>query len=193
MIITILIAVAVIAALFVIVVSLRPSDFRISRSTIISAPPEAAFEQVNDLHRWQQMSPYAKLDPDARYTFAGPPTGTGACLSWSGNSHVGEGKMTIIECRPNELVRMELAFLKPFKATNTVEFTFQEEGNQTQATWSMFGKNKFMCKAMGLFMNMDKMCGTQFEEGLANMKTIAEAGSPKSERASLAFAENGSR
>ncbi len=70
---------------------------------------------------------------------------------------------------------MKLEFLKPFKVTNTAEFMFQEEGDQTKATWSMFGKSKFMCKAMGLFMNMDKMCGSQFEEGLANMKTIAES------------------
>lgn len=68
-----------------------------------------------------------------------------------------------------------LAFLKPFKATNTVEFTFEENGDSTTATWTMFGKNKFMCKAIGMFMNMDKMCGSQFEEGLANMKRIAEA------------------
>ena len=175
MIINIIIAVAVIVALFVIVVASRPSNFRISRSVNISAPPEAAFEQVNDLHRWQEMSPYAKLDPAAIYTFDGPPAGTGASLAWTGNSRVGEGRMTITHSRPNELVRMNLAFLKPFKATNTVEFTFEREGEQTKATWSMFGKSKFMCKAMGLVMNMDKMCGSQFEEGLANMKRIAEA------------------
>ncbi len=175
MIISILIAVAAILAIFTIVVALRPDDFRIARSTSISAPPEAAFAQVNDLHRWQEMSPFAKLDPDAKYTFEGPRTGIGASLAWTGNSKVGEGRLTIIESRPNELVRMKLEFLKPFKVTNTANFTFQKEGAQTKATWSMFGKSKFTCKAMGLFMNMDKMCGSQFEEGLANMKTIAES------------------
>lgn len=193
MIINILIALAAILAVFAIVVALRPDDFRIARSTNISAPVEAAFEQVNDLHRWQEMSPYAKLDPAGKYTYTGPQAGIGASLAWVGNSKVGEGRMTIIDSRPNELVRMKLEFLKPFKVTNTAEFTFEPGDDQTRVTWSMFGKSKFMCKAMGLFMNMDKMCGTQFEEGLANMKTIAEAGSPKSERTSLAFAENGSR
>ena len=31
-----------------------------------------------------------------------------------------------------------------------------------------------MCKAMGIVMNMDKMIGDQFEEGLAQMKANAE-------------------
>lgn len=179
MILYILIALAVLVAVFIVVVSLRPADFRIARSIDISAPPEAAFEQVNDLHRWQAMSPYAKLDLNAKYTFEGPPAGPGASMAWEGNSHVGSGKMTITESRPNELVKMDVEFLKPFKAVNLVDFTFEEAGNQTRATWSMAGQSNFVCKAMGLFMSMDKMCGTQFEEGLANMKKIAEAESQK--------------
>ncbi len=193
MIISILIALAVVVALFVIVVVLRPDHFRITRSTSIFAPSETAFAQVNDLHKWQEMSPYAKLDPTAKYTFGGPQTGTGATLAWTGNSKVGEGRMTIIEIRPNELVRMKLEFLKPFQVTNTAEFAFKEEGDQTKVTWSMFGKSKFMCKAIGLFMNMDKMCGSQFEEGLANMKSIAEAEAQDRESESLAPAGSFSR
>ena len=60
MIINLLIALGLLAVLFVIIVSLRPADFRIARSITISAPPERAFEQVNDLHKWQVMSPYAR-------------------------------------------------------------------------------------------------------------------------------------
>jgi hypothetical protein len=76
---------------------------------------------------------------------------------------------------PGELVKFKLEFLKPFKATNTAEFTFKPEGNQTVVTWIMFGKKKFMGKVMGLIMNCDKMVGGQFEKGLAQMKSVAEA------------------
>jgi hypothetical protein len=175
MIIPILIALAVIAALFVIAVARRPDEFRIARSILTVAAPEAVFAQVNDLHRWQEMSPYVKCDPDAQYTFSGPSSGTGAALAWAGNNKIGEGRMTIIANRPYEFIRMNLEFFKPFKVSNTVEFAFESEGEQTKVTWSMFGRSRFMCKAMGLFMNMDKMCGSQFEEGLANLKAIAEA------------------
>jgi hypothetical protein len=32
-----------------------------------------------------------------------------------------------------------------------------------------------MAKVMGLFVDCDKMCGDQFEKGLAQMKSLAEA------------------
>lgn len=175
MIIKILIILPLLAAIFVVVVALRPADFRVARSISVTGPPAVAFAQANDLHKWQEMSPYAKLDPAAKYTFEGPPAGAGASLSWVGNRQVGQGRMSIAESRANELVRMNLEFLKPFIANNTAEFTFQPDGDRTQVTWSMAGRNNFMCKAAGLFMNCDKMIGSQFEEGLANLKVIAEA------------------
>jgi hypothetical protein len=175
MITSILIALTVIVALFLIVVARRPDEFRIARTVLTVAAPEAAFALVNDLHRWQEISPYVKYDPNAEYTFSGPGSGTGAALAWAGNNKIGEGRMTIIASHPYEFVRMNLQFFKPFKVSNTVEFTFESEGKQTKVTWSMFGRSRFMCKVMGLFMSMDKMCGSQFEEGLANLKAIAEA------------------
>ena len=38
----------------------------------------------------------------------------------------------------------------------------------------MLGEKNFMAKAIGLFMNCDKIVGGQFEEGLAQMKIWAE-------------------
>jgi hypothetical protein len=112
-------------------------------------------------------------------TYDGPPVGTGAGYTWAGNNKVGEGRMTISESRPNEFIRFQLDFLKPFKATNTAEFTFKPEGNQTFVSWSMTGKNNFMFKAAGLFMNMDKLVGGQFEQGLADLKSLCETAAGK--------------
>jgi len=39
----------------------------------------------------------------------------------------------------------------------------------------MDGKNNFMTKAMSLFMNMDKMVGNDFEQGLVNLNSVARA------------------
>jgi hypothetical protein len=88
---------------------------------------------------------------------------------------VGEGRSTITESKPNQVVRFRLEFEKPMKATNTAEFTFQPAGDQTIVTWTMSGKNNFIGKAFGLVVDCDKMCGDQFEKGLAQMKSLAEA------------------
>lgn len=166
--------VAVIGA-FLVIVAMRPSDFRVERSAVVSAPAPVVFAQVNDLHNWDAWSPWAKLDPAAKQTFDGPRAGTGAAFAWVGNSQVGEGRMTITESRPSELIRFRLDFVKPFAGTNTAEFTFTPQGDQTAVTWSMSGRQNFMAKAFCMFMSMDKMVGGQFEQGLAQMKSMAEA------------------
>lgn len=173
------IALALIIVVLLVVVALQPAEFGITRSTTIAAPPETVFEPVNDLHRWNDWSPWAKLDPNAKNTFEGLPSGVGAAFAWSGNNQVGEGRMTITESRANELVRFNMEFVKPMKATNAAEFTFKPERNQTVVTWTMSGKNNFISKAFGLFVNCDKMVGGQFEKGLAQMKSIAETAANK--------------
>lgn len=171
----ILIALVVIVIVFVIVVAMQPTDFRITRSATIAATPEIVFAQVNDFHKWEAWSPWGKLDPAMKQTYEGAPAGTGAIYSWEGNSDVGAGRMTITESRTNEAVVIKLEFIKPFAAVNDTEFNFKPEGNQTAVTWTMSGKNNFMSKAFCLFVNMDKMVGADFEKGLAQMKTVAEA------------------
>lgn len=160
--------------LLLIVAALRPSAFRISRSATVDASPAQAFDKVNDLHEFQTWNPWAKIDPKATETYEGSASGVGAIYRWSGNSHVGAGSMTITEVQPNRLVRMKLEFLKPFKGTNDVEFTFEPEGNQTRVSWTMSGRYVFPAKLFGLFCNMEKMIGGQFEKGLATLKSLLE-------------------
>jgi hypothetical protein len=171
----ILLAIAFIAIIFFVVITGRPDEFIVSRSTKISASPGKAFPHVNDLHKWEAWSPWAKMDPNAKNTFEGSPSGTGAAMSWDGNKKIGAGRMTIIGSEANELIRLKLEFIRPFKAANTAEFTFKPEDNQTVVTWSMTGKNNFFFKAFGLFMDFDKMIGRDFEKGLTAMKSVAEA------------------
>ena len=168
-------AVAAVIVVFLIVVALQPSDFRIERSATIRAPAPAAFAQVNDFQNWQAWSPWEKVDPALKRQYEGPKGGTGAVYAWPGNKDVGEGRMTIMESRPAEVVRIKLEFFKPFAATNTAEFSFKPAGADTTAvTWSMAGQNTFLSKAISLFIDMDRMVGGMFDQGLTQMKAIVE-------------------
>lgn len=177
----ILIAVLAVVAALVVVVAMQPSTYNVSRTTSIGAPPATVFALANDFHQWDAWSPWAKLDPAIKTSYEGPSAGAGAVYTWVGNDKVGEGRMTLLESKPNELVRIKLEFLKPFASTSTTEFTFGGgEGELTGVTWSMTGDNNFMAKAACLFMGgMDKMIGPDFEKGLAQMKTTAEAAARK--------------
>jgi hypothetical protein len=159
---------------FLIVVALQPSDFKVERSATLRAPAPAAFAQVNDFQNWQAWSPWEKVDPALRRQYEGPKAGTGAVYAWQGNKDVGEGRMTITESRPGELVRIKLEFFKPFAAVNDTIFSFKPSNDGTTVTWTMSGQNNFVSKAMCLFINMDRMVGGMFEQGLAQMKTVVE-------------------
>jgi uncharacterized protein YndB with AHSA1/START domain len=171
----ILIALAAVVLLFLAIVAMQPAEFRVTRTATINAPPADVFPHVNDLHKWEAWSPWARLDPEMKLTYDGPAEGAGASYTWSGNNKVGEGRTTITESRPNDLVRLKLEFVRPFTATNDVEFTFRSEGDQTSVTWDMTGRNNFMSKAFCLFVNMDRMVGGDFEKGLAQLKAVVEA------------------
>lgn len=160
---------------FVALVATRPSEFRVERTTTINAPAEVIFANVNTLKRWDAWSPWAKLDPQAKYTFEGPEAGKGAVETWAGNDKVGEGKMTITESTPPTAIQLQLDFVKPWASTSWAEFTFTPEGTGTKVTWAMHGKNNFVARAFCLFMNMDKTVGGEFEKGLEQLKTITEA------------------
>jgi hypothetical protein len=170
----ILIAVAAIVAVFVVIVALQPAAFRIERSATMRAPASAVHAQVNDFQNWRAWSPWENVDPALKRVYEGPRAGAGASYAWQGNKEVGEGRMTIVESRPGELVRIKLEFFKPFAATNAAEFSFRQAGDATTVSWSMTGRNSFVARAMCLFVNMDRMVGGMFEKGLAQMKSVVE-------------------
>lgn len=163
---------------FVTVVVMQPTNFTVFRSSTINASASEIFPHVNNLHNWAAWSPWAKLDPNGVESLSGPESGIGATMTWSGNSDVGEGTMTITESRINEFIRMSLKFVRPFKAEHDAEFAFVENDGKTFVTWTMLGKNNFIGKAMSLFINCDEMVGGQMEEGLANIKAITENPTP---------------
>ena len=167
----------VIIIVFCGVVAMQPADFKIARSATINATPDNVFEQVNDFHKWDAWSPWAKLDPAMKTNFSGAASGAGSMYGWVGNSDVGEGKMTITQSHPNEHIAIDLEFIKPFAAKNVTEFTFKAEGDKTNVNWTMAGQKNFVMKAFGMMMNMDKMVGADFERGLSQLKTVVE--SPK--------------
>jgi len=174
MVLKVLIGVAGVVAILAGIVAIQPSKYKVERSATIAAPAAAVFDQVNELKKWEAWSPWEKVDPAMKRTYEGPPAGTGAVYSWAGNKDVGEGRMTIVESKPGEFVRLRLEFFKPMAGKSTAEFTFKEENKQTAVTWSMTGKKNFISKAFCMFMDMDKMLGGQFDKGLGQLKSASE-------------------
>jgi len=171
--IIVLAIIAGVVGILLLVIVTRPSDYRVERSATLAASPAVLFEHANNHRKFNVWNPFLKLDPDVKNTYAGPESGVGAVCSWDGNKNVGAGSCTIIESVPNELVRSRMDWQRPMQGTGTVDFTFRPQGDKTVVTWAMYGKNNFMGKAVSLFIDCDKMCGPQFEKGLADLGAVA--------------------
>jgi uncharacterized protein YndB with AHSA1/START domain len=169
-----LLGLVVVIALSAVLISTRPAVYRVTRTAIIAAPPERVFPLLNDYHNWADWSPWAKLDPNMKVTYDGPAAGVGSSYSWFGDSAVGEGRMTTLESRPSEYMKIKLEFIKPFESSSISEFTLKPEGAGTNVSWDMSGRADFMTKAFTLFSSMDSMVGPDFEKGLLQMKKVAE-------------------
>lgn len=168
------IVVVALVILLVALVTSRPSTFEVERAGYVGATPDAVYAQLTDFNRWGSWSPWEKLDPAMKRTVTGTPGTVGHGYSWEGNAKAGEGSMTIAALTPPERVVIRLDFVKPWKATDTVSFDVRPEGSGSRVIWTMKGRHSLVTKAFAIFMNMDEMVGKDFEQGLANLRTVTE-------------------
>ncbi len=162
-----------VVVVFLGVVAMQPADYTVTRSATMAARPAKVFALVNNIRRWNDWSPWAKMDPSQTITYEGPVAGIGAAQSWNGKK-TGTGRMELVRSDPNRLIGFRMEFRTPMAGTADIEFAFAASGRGTAVTWTMRGKNNFVAKAFGLFMSMDKMMGGHFETGLAGIKAIVE-------------------
>ena len=167
----------VLAALVVCILgyaAFQPDTFSVERHTSINAPAEKVYANLTDFHLWDAWSPWVKLDPKMKVTHSGAASGKGAAYEWEGNSDVGKGRMEITDATPSNKVVIKLDFMTPFESHNITEFTMTPKGTGTDVSWLMHGPSPYVSKLMGVFMSMDKLIGKDFENGLTNLKTVAE-------------------
>ena len=168
-----LISLAILLGLLLAYAATRPAEYHVSRSTMMTATPETVHAIVNDFHQFPHWSPWQKLDPAMQARFEGSERGVGAVYHWSGNRDVGTGRMEITESSPKRVV-MTLDFIEPFAAHTITTFDITPVASGSHVQWTMRGRHDYLGKLMSVFMDMDAMLGKNFDEGLANMKQLAE-------------------
>ncbi|MEO5987466.1 MAG: SRPBCC family protein [Candidatus Eisenbacteria bacterium] len=185
MLVKVLIGVAGLLVLFVAVVATRPSAYRVERKLEVAAPADLVFGVLNDLHQFARIfvlfgAPLEQQDPNMEKIFEGPAAGVGQSYAWKGNRDVGKGRMTIDESVVGQKVGIKLEFVEPMKSTASCVLTLAGTPTGSFVTWSMEGHHNLIGKAFGMFMDMDKMLGTDLEKGLAQLKSVAEGAKLKS-------------
>jgi uncharacterized protein YndB with AHSA1/START domain len=167
--------VALLVGALLIYAAIKPDTFHLERSATIAAPPDKVFALINDMRQFNTWNPYAnpKRDPQAVITYDAITAGVGGAYSWQGDK-LAAGRMQIAESVALQRVSAKLDFTKPFVAHNLVDFTIQAAGAGSTVTWAMHGPMPYLNRLMTIFFDMDKTVGKDFEEGLHNLKVLAE-------------------
>lgn len=154
---------------------LAPKNYEVSRSIVIDRDLKDVFQYLKLVKNQDNWSPWKKKDPNMVQSSIGTDGEVGFISKWKGNKQVGEGEQEIISIIENESIDTQLRFFKPWKSESIGHLLVNSvEDKQTLVTWGFSGINKFPMSIFMLFMNMDKMVGKDFEEGLANLKVFLE-------------------
>ncbi len=175
MLVKILVGLVVIVGAIFIYAAVQPKDYRISREITINAPAEVIFPWINNSKKTSEWMPWASMDPQMTMTYVGPEEGVGAGSKWNSEGKMGVGSATVTESVPNQLVKTKLEYTKPFEGIQFAQIAIASEGTASKVKWSVEGENNIIGRVFCLFMNMDKMIGGSFEQGLSALKTKVEA------------------
>lgn len=175
MILKLLVGAFVLVVLFLTYIAFMPSELKIVRELRIAAPAEAVFAHMLDLRKANAWNPFVGLDPNAKQVYSNPTTGPGAFYEWDGSNQVGAGRTEIIEVQAPVFVRLRLTFHRPFPGESIAEYRVRPDGNGCVASWSYEGRPSFIPRLLGIFLNMEKMMGRAFSDGLVKLKAIVES------------------
>jgi hypothetical protein len=150
----------------------KPDTFKFRREALMAATPEQIFPLINDLHRFNTWNPFNKPGTALRYN--GPTEGPGASFEFAGDSNTGKGSLAITASQAARSVAMQLIMLTPMEAHNDILFELVPQGATTRVSWTMTGQSNLLSKLIGLFIDMDKMVGGEFQKGLSSLKAQIE-------------------
>lgn len=171
----ILIGLVLVIGLLSIYVALQPSHFEITREMQMNAAAEQIFPYINNSRKANDWMPWKESDPSVKMVYSGPEEGVGSVSTWDGEGQMGTGKAEVVESVSNKSVKTQLTYTKPMEMSQLAEISLAPQASGTVVRWSVTGENTFIGRFFCLFMNMDKMVGSEFEKGLTKLKGIVEA------------------
>ncbi|HEY9745746.1 MAG TPA: SRPBCC family protein [Oculatellaceae cyanobacterium] len=162
-----LIALPAVAVIILLVPAFLPKQVHIERSLYIGREPETVFSVVSDLNQYPQWDPFGAQDPSVKFQVSG--SGVGSTYEWDGKK-IGKGRMVITKLDAPHLVQVHLSMGN--SEESLAEWRLQPSGQGTQVVWAFDTELPYVMRYFGLVM--DRMLGSCFEQGLANLKRTVE-------------------
>lgn len=151
-----------------------PGTWSTERSVRINAEPETIFALVQDLQRWREWYVAFEHDPAMNTSYSDPSQGTAAYFDWSGNTMVGQGRLTLGDVTPLQSIALRIDMDDgAFVATGRM--LLAADGDGTRVTWQLggeLGKDPFARINRTMLQNA---VGGTLQANLDKLKIVAEA------------------
>lgn len=151
---------------------IAPKAYNVERSIVINAPRTAVFPYLQTFEKQRTWSPWMERDANMQTEIIGTDGTVGAINRWKSKVE-GNGEQEIVAITPAERLETKIRFEGMGESNASLSTTDADGG--TKVTWQVDGKMPFPFNVMGLFMNMNKMIGNDFDKGLTKLKTMLES------------------
>ena len=149
-------------------------DYSLQTSIVIDAPAKKIYEVMADLNQFDMWNPFKVMDPQSHSTVTQKAPGVGATYEYQGK-RIGRGRMVITSVTSPSLIESEMTFFNRRTETAHVQYRLSQESAGTLVTWHMQGTRGRGQRIMVRLLNLDKMMGRTFAQGLERLKAYVEA------------------
>lgn len=153
---------------------MQPTEVVTERSVVVDATAQEVFSYVDDLRAWPQWSPLAGSDREV--SFGEVDRGEGAVLEWEGDEEVGEGRITLVDSRPDESLTIEMELRQAVHSWHTARVDFETVDDGTRVTWSLHTEVSAPTKLFMADDSIEDMIGADFDESLTRLAAVVEDG-----------------
>jgi uncharacterized protein YndB with AHSA1/START domain len=172
-IITILLVIAGIIALFLILALFMKKEHDVEREIIIHAPLQKVFDFLRLLKNQEKFNKWARTDPNRIEEFKGTDGTTGFIYSWTGNKSAGKGEKEIKNIIEGKRIETEIRFTKPMRVSAQVIMeTASLSDGRTKVILVNRGNLNYPLNL--LIPLAQKNFGKDLEASLATLKKILE-------------------
>lgn len=165
-------AAVLLLAIYVLVTS---GKYTVERKLVIACPPQAVFDQVQDLRSWGKWGPWLMHDPKCKMEYSGEREGENRWYSWDGKV-IGAGRLTVVSADAPRRIDQRLEFVRPFKSQCEVYWRFAPVAEGTEVCWGMHGRLPFLFRM--LRRRMTQMLEKDYDFGLARLSGLVAPEQP---------------
>ncbi len=162
-------------AVYLILCLIGPSEIKVERSITINASAVLIKSKITDLKFFHETwSPWTEKDPNMIVTYTGEMGKEGSSMAWKSDvKDVGVGSLTYMYTHGDTV--MQTLHFDGHSSDANIYHVVTPNGADCKVIWIMQDQVPFVFRPMMLFMNMDKMLGPDFENGLAKLKVAMES------------------